>query len=490
MLELDLGRWRRGAVGLLLGGLLPACQTPAQVPNPSQPVTQRQSDRTQRRSVAVTVYNQNFGLVHDRRRLDLARGKVELAFKDVSAHIQPETVRLHGATPGARLDVLEQDYRYDLLTPSKLLEKYVGRTINVYRYDPKTGAETKKTAEVLSVEGGVTLRIDGEVTSDFHGRFAFPEVPRDLLEKPTLVWLLTSDRVAHDVEVTYLTQNLNWRADYVLQLDDSDTRGNLSGWVTLDNRSGASYENATLRLVAGDVNRAARPRPQALDVLAASEAAASDQATGFREQGLFEYHLYTLERPTNLLDKETKQVALLSAENVAVTKQLVLNGDASYYRGRYEQLATDQKLGVFVELTNSQQNRLGLPLPKGVVRLYKTDRTGALQFLGEDAIEHTPRDEKLRLKVGDAFDVVADRVQTAWNQLDRCVADASFEIELRNHKSTDAQVMVNEPVGGDWEVLQHDQPFVKVDAATLRFDVKVPARSSSKLTYRVRVRYC
>lgn len=490
MPELDLSRWRVGAVGLLLGGVLSACQTPSQIPRASQPVELRRSDKGQRRSISVTVYNQNFGLVRETRGLDLARGKVELAFKDVSAHIQPETVRLHGATPGARLEVLEQDYRYDLLTPAKLLEKYVGRDVTVYRYDPKTGIETKKKAEVLSVEGGVTLRIDGEVTSDFHGRFAFPDVPRDLLDKPTLVWMLESDRAQQTAELTYLTKNLNWRADYVLQLDENDLRASLTGWVTVDNRSGVSYENATLRLVAGDVNRAEPVDPRLMDALSAREDEASDRPSAFREQGLFEYHLYTLERPTNLLDRETKQIALLSAENVAVTKQLVLSGDAGYYRGRYGQLSTNQKLGVFVELLNSEQNGLGLPLPKGTVRLYKADASGAQQFLGEDAIEHTPRDEKLRLKVGDAFDVVADRVQKEWTELGRCLADSTFEIELRNHKSAEVQVVVNEPVGGDWEVLKHDQPFVKVDAATLRFDVKVPARSSAKLNYQVRVRYC
>jgi hypothetical protein len=490
MLEINFGKWRARSLGLLLTGLLTACQKPAQTPNPGPPIA-RQSDKADRAAVAVTVYNQNFGLVHDTRRLALGRGKVELAFKDVSAFIQPETVRLHGATPGARFEVLEQDYRYDLLTPSKLLEKYVGREISVYRYDPKTGRETKKTAEVLSVEGGVTLRIDGEITSGFPGRFAFPEVPRDLLEKPTLVWLLESDRAEQRVEVTYLTQNLNWRADYVLELDASDSRAQLTGWVTLDNRSGTSYENATLRLVAGDVNRVTPPPQElALDLARSEDDAREQQKPQFQEQGLFEYHLYTLERPTNLLDKETKQISLLAAEDIAVEKQLVSNGDLAWYRGRYGQLVTNQKVGVFIELTNSERNRLGMPLPKGTVRLYKADTAGALQFLGEDAIEHTPRDEKLRLKVGEAFDVVADRSQKDWTQLGSCLAEGSFETELRNHKSSDVHVLLNEPVGGDFQVLEHSQPFSKVDAATLRFDVEVKARSSAKVSYRIRVRYC
>ncbi|MES1187439.1 MAG: DUF4139 domain-containing protein [Myxococcales bacterium] len=486
-------RMLRGLAAGVCSCLLAACQSPPQAPTRA-PASLRQSDKAQRESVAVTVYNQNFGVVKDTRRLSLAPGLVELSFKDVSANIQPETVQLHALTSGARLQVLEQNYRYDLLSPSKLLEKYVGKRITVYRYDEKTGTEEKKTAELLSVEGGVTLRIDGEVTTASGGasgqwRFAFPEVPSTLLEKPTLVWLLDSDRVEQRVELTYLTQNLNWRADYVLKLSADDTKADLNGWVTLDNKSGTSYENAALRLVAGDVNRVQSPGVIALSEVALDSAAAQEKPQ-FHEEGLFEYHLYTLERPTTLRDKETKQVSLLSAEGVAVVKKLVLNGQQYFYRGRYGQLVSDEKVGVFVELQNSEKNRLGMPLPKGTVRLYKADSSGALQFVGEDAIDHTPRDEKLQLKVGEAFDVVADRMQKDWSQLGNCVAEGSFEIELRNHKDSDVQVEVNEPAGGDWQLLSQSLPSVKVDAATFRFDVKVPARSSSKISYRIRVRYC
>jgi hypothetical protein len=246
--------------GLAVGvsaSLLAACQTPPRPPSHG-PTVSRQSDKSERENVAVTVYNQNFGVVKDTRRLKLAQGRVELSFKDVSANVQPETVQLHSLTDGALLRVLEQNYRYDVLTPGKLLEKYVGRAITVYRYNEKTGTEEKKTAEVLSVEGGVTLRIDGEVVVAAGGpsaagpawRYAFPEVPSTLLQKPTLVWLLDSDRAEQRVELTYLTQNLNWRADYVLRLSADDSKADLNGWVTLDNKSGTSYENATSALIA------------------------------------------------------------------------------------------------------------------------------------------------------------------------------------------------------------------------------------------------
>jgi hypothetical protein len=478
------------ALALVLTGFLSGCQVQPKPPS-AGPTVGRQSDSRDRKTVAVTVYNQNFGVVRDTRRLKLASGRVELSFKDVSANIQPETVRLHSLTKGALFEVLEQNYRYDLLTPAKLLEKYVGRSISVYRYNEKTGTEEKKSAEVLSVEGGVTLRIDGEVTTNFNGRFGFADVPANLLDKPTLVWLLASDRAEQEVEVTYLTQNLNWRADYVLKLNESDTQADLNGWVTLDNRSGTSYENAALRLVAGDVNRVQPPPPPqevAYDMAMREEAA--DDKPQFKEEGLFEYHLYSLERSTSLLDKETKQVSLLSAENVAVKKKLLFNGEQYFYRGRYGQLAQNQKVGVFVELENSEKNRLGMPLPKGTVRLYKADKSGALQFVGEDAVDHTPRDEKVTLKVGEAFDVVGDRTQKDWTQIGSCVAEGSFEVELRNHKDAEVSVELNEPIGGDWQVVQNSQPFIKVDAGTFRFDVKVPARGATKVSYRVRVRYC
>jgi hypothetical protein len=487
MWQLDTALRRALVPCLLWTGLLTACQSPPQTPK-AGPTLARQSDKADRQAVAVTVYNQGFAVVKDTRGLRLADGRVELAFQDVSANIQPETVQLRSLTHGARLEVLEQNYRYDLLTPAKLLEKYVGRSITVYRYNEKTGAEEKKTAEVLSVEGGVTLRIDGEVTTNFAGRYAFPDVPQNLLDKPTLVWLVASDRAQQQVELTYLTRALSWRADYVLTLDETDTRAQLTGWVTLDNQSGTSYENAALRLVAGGVNRV--PEGDRDLVATRSNASFEGKRQEFKQENLFEYHLYTLGRPTTLLDKETKQVSLLSADDVTVDKKLILNGASEYYRGGYGNRGSTQKVSVFVELKNTERNRLGMPLPKGTVRLYKADASGALQFLGEDAIDHTPRDEKLKLKVGEAFDVVAERAQKDWKEVGDCLAEADFEVELRNHKSSDVQVELNEPVGGDWEMLSHSAPYTKVDVTTLRFEVKVPARGSTKVTYRLRFRYC
>lgn len=457
------------------------------------PAQQRSSDKSGRESVAVTVYNQNFAVVRETRKLGLRLGRgsglVELSFKDVAAHIQPETVRIHSLHRRSLFNVLEQNYRYDLLTPAKLLEKHVGKRVYVYRYHDKTGVEEKKEAQVLSVEGGVTLRIDGEVTTGFQGRFAFKELPQSLLDKPTLVWLLETDQPEQRVEVTYLTQNVGWRADYVLKLGPTDERADLNGWVTLNNQSGTSYENAALRLVAGDVNRLQPPMPEASQTTSYREDV-PQAPPQFKQENLFEYHLYSLQRPTSILDKETKQVSLLQADGLDVKKRLIFQGAHYYYREKHGQLATSQKLGVFLEIQNSAKNRLGIPLPKGILRVYKADTSGALQFIGEDAIDHIPRDEKLEVKLGEAFDVVGDRVQKEWLAVAKCTTESTYEVEIRNHKDIPEQVQIVEPAGLGFEVLQSSHPVVKVDSATFRFDVQVPARGKLKVSYRARVVYC
>jgi hypothetical protein len=296
------------------------------------------------------------------------------------------------------------------------------------------------------------------------------------------------DREARQsVEVTYLTQNLNWSADYVLVVDDSDTKGDLTGWVTLVNQSGASYKNAQLKLVAGDVNRA---QPQMNDRPMAGMAKSARSEEQFQEQGLFEYHLYTLERPTTVLQNEQKQVNLLQAAGIGVNKKLIFFGEQYWFRGNYGQVQSNQKVGVYLDIQNTQQNHLGMPLPKGMLRVYKADKSGAKQFVGEDAIDHTPRDEKLRVKMGDAFDVVGDRKQTEWHGLGSCTSESSWEIEIRNHKDSAVDVEDYEPVGGDWTVVSSSQAAEKKDSNTFTFDIKVPARGATRLTYKVRAKWC
>ncbi len=451
---------------------------------PSQ-VAQAASTQSQREEVGITVYNQNFGLVREVRSVDLPVGRTALEFRDVSEQIEPETVAIKSL--GGQIHVLEQNYRYDLLSPQKLLEKYVGRRVKVYRWNEHTGHEDAYDADVLSVAQGTVMRINGEITYDFPGRIAFPEIPQNLIAKPSLVWLLDSSG-KQKVEVTYLTRNLGWSADYVLVINDADTAGDLVGWVTLNNTTGTTYENAKLKLVAGDVQRI---QPTVVARRAVTESYDNlKKEGGFREESFFEYHLYTLERPTNLLNAEQKQVTLLESHDLHIDKRMIFYGAAYYYRGHYGQVVSNQKVGVYLDIQNSEANHMGMPLPKGTVRVYKADKSGAKQFIGEDSIDHTPRDEKVRIKMGDAFDVVGDRRQMDWKSLGTCVSESAWEIELRNHKDTPADVEVYEPVGGDWEVTQESVPHVKKDAHTFTFSPRIAARGSVKITYRVRIRWC
>ena len=473
-----------GALGACAGSAFADAKAPA---NPAA-TGHAVSTADDRKAVSITVYNQNFGLVREVRELpQLGAGKVELEFRDVAANIQPETVSIK-ATGGAGLSVLEQNYRYDLLTPQTLLDKYVGKRVRAYRYHEQTGKEDVVDADLLSVEGGPILRFNNEITFGYPARLAFPQVPDNLIAKPTLVWLVDSAAAKQTVEVTYLTQNLNWSADYVLVVDDSDKKGDLNGWVTLVNNSGTSYKNAELKLVAGDVNRVQpAAQPMAYGGAMAKSARAQEQ---FQEQGLFEYHLYSLQRPTSVLQNEQKQVNLLSAAGIGVNKKLIFYGQEYWFRGQYGQVLSNQKVGVYLDIQNSEQNHLGMPLPKGTLRVYKADKSGAKQFVGEDAIDHTPRDERLRVKMGDAFDVVGDRKQTEWKELGGCVSESAWEIEIRNHKDTEVVVEDYEPVGGDWTMISSSQAAEKKDASTFSFTIKVPARGSTKVNYRVRVRWC
>ncbi|MEO7093860.1 MAG: DUF4139 domain-containing protein, partial [Polyangiales bacterium] len=421
-------RWTSCGVVVAFALLATGCPKEASTAKPTWtgPVTTGQSTSAQRESVAITVYNQNFGLVREVRNLDLPTGRVSLEFRDVAARIQPETVHIKSLSSPDLFSVFEQNYRFDLLSPQKLLEKYVGKQVKIHRWNELLGKDDDFDATVLSIEGGSpVLQIGDRVTYGFRGRISFPELPANLIAKPTLVWLLGSGAPKQKVEVTYLTQSLNWRADYVMLVDEKDALADLQGWVTLTNQSGASYENARLKLVAGDVQKIQKEANFEAKPVTITTAAMEPQAPAFHEEGFFEYHLYTLDQPTTVLDNEQKQVSLLEAKGVAVTKKLIFFGSNYYYRSSYGVVSSNQKVGVYLDLQNEEKNHLGIALPKGTVRVYKKDKSGQQQFIGEDSIDHTPRDEKIRIKMGDAFDVVADKKQTDWKPLGSCLSESA-----------------------------------------------------------------
>lgn len=441
--------------------------------------------------IALTIYNVNLGLVKDQRTIKLGKGISNLRFMDVAAQIMPTSVHIKSLTDPGTLQVLEQNYEYDLLNPQKLLEKYVGRDVKLYTKNPNTEREEIVTATLLSNNGQPIFRIGDEITFGHPGRIIFPGVPEDLNAKPTLVWMLENDLPSsHKIEASYLTNGINWRSDYVVTLNDKDDKADLSGWVTIDNHSGATYRNAKLKLVAGDVNRAKDQADYSGKMMRVAEMAASKTpAPQFKEDAFFEYHIYTLERAATVKDNQTKQISLVSSDNIPVKKELLFAGANYYYYNRYNETMANQKVGVFVEIQNKKEHNLGIPLPKGTVRVYKADKDGSLQFVGEDAIDHTPKDEKIRIKLGDAFDVVGSRKQTDWRKVAYDTYEAEFEISLRNHKKEDVVVKVVEPVPGEWTMLKSSHEYKKAEAFTAEFRIPVAKDQETKLTYRVRMRH-
>ncbi|HET9481978.1 MAG TPA: DUF4139 domain-containing protein [Candidatus Polarisedimenticolia bacterium] len=467
-----------------LGGLVQADGEPVAA------VSRAAADRT---DVAVTIYNVGLGLVRETRKLTLSSGLNEVRYMDVAARINPRSVHLAGAAgaaSGASLRVLEQNYEYDLISPEKLLERFVGRKVTlIFDQVESSGPPRQAEATLVSTNAGLVYEIDGRFHINPPARAVLPEIPGGLISAPTLVWLLESrSGGTQTVETSYLTDGISWSADYVGIVSADDSRLDLAGWVTIENASGTGFEEASLKLVAGDVHRAA-PEVMMQAVRAMEADAASKSA--FAEEAFFEYHLYTLDRRATVKDRQTKQIALMEAPGATVRKIFLLAGQPHYYRGQVGQIGVDLRVGVTLELANSRANGLGIPLPAGVMRLYKKDASGSLQFIGEDRIDHTPKDETITLKVGEAFDVVADRTQTDYRAVSggRYDAESEFQIRIRNHKEEAVTVIVREPVPGDWKILSSSHPPRKVDAGTVEFSVTVPAGGEQTLGYRIAVDY-
>lgn len=452
-------------------------------------LTEFRSTLNDQKSIAVTIYNGNLALVKDVREVKLKKGLNAIALRDVSAKIRPETALLRSINAPGSLSLLEQNFDYDLLSPAKLLEKYVGKTVTIVKTNPATGAETSEMATVLSANQGVVLKIGNRIETGMPGRIVYEDVPANLRDRPTLITQINNKGTRNQtVELSYLTGGLGWKADYVAELNDKEDRLDLSGWVTLSNTSGASYQNAKLQLVAGDVNRV-QPRRRAMAKTMRGDVMMTEAAAPISEEGLLEYHLYTLDRPTTIAENQTKQVALLSASGIPTHKSLLLRGAEYYYRSQYGQIGSKMKVDVFVEFSNKQASKLGMPLPKGIMRVYKKDRNGNAQFVGEDAIDHTPKNETVRLKLGSAFDVTADKKQTDFKKASKREYRTAFEITLKNAKKEAVIVTVQEPIGGDWKILSESAPHKKMNSHLAQWKIKVPAEGKTTLTYRAIVKY-
>jgi len=454
-------------------------------------VTTTLADQT---DLAITVYNSNLALVRDVRQLNLTPGESRLRFMDIAASINPAAVHFRSMTESTKLSVLEQNYEYDLLDPNKLLQKFVGREVTLVR--PKLSSGTTGYDEVkatlLSLNGSPVWKIGNEVVTGLsYESIRFPELPENLYERPTLLWTLqNSGARRHKVEASYLASNLSWSADYVLNVGKDETNGDLDGWVTLVNHSGTAFKNAQLQLVAGDLHRVVPLNGRDdLRMMEGMVKAASAPAP-FQQEAFSEYHLYSLGRRTSIFDQESKQISLLNASRFPLQKVYVVDGQSYYYRTAAQPGApVKDTVQVFYKFKNEDKAGLGMPLPAGTIRVYQADSRGGSLFVGEDRIDHTPKDETINLHIGNAFDIVAERKQTDYKRLSDRLYEFEYEITLRNHKDAPITVEVNEPIGGDWEMVSSTYKFTKTAAFAAQFQVPVDKDGTSVLKYRVRVRY-
>jgi len=419
--------------------------------------------------VSVTVYTQNQAVVRDVRKMEIAKGVSTISFKEVSAVLDPTSVHLKSLSEPEKLRILEQNFEYDLANPQAILNKYIDREIQVL-----TKTNETYSGRLLSAGGDIVIEDKATggikiIQQEAIQHFDFPKLPEGLITRPTLVWLVENQgSPSHEVEVSYITGGMNWHAEYVGVISPDEKYIDLSGWVSIDNRSGISYPHAKLKLVAGDLHLV---QPKALPMATEREALAIQAvAPEFEEKSFFEYHLYTLQRRTTLQNNQTKQIALFPPARTSGEKKFYLESQ-------------EKKVKVYVEFKNSKKEGLGLPLPKGKVRIYKQDTDNALEFIGEDAIEHTPVDEKVKLFLGYAFDLTGERIEKESKKLDDRALQKTMEIHFRNHKTETVQITAQERFWGDWKIQSTSHPYVKKDAYTAEFTIEIPSDQEVVLTY-------
>ncbi|MGA9365652.1 MAG: hypothetical protein WBW16_14915 [Bacteroidota bacterium] len=506
------------SIFLLLSTMIAFSQRKAESPDPEKSATVGGRDK-----VDLTIYNANLALVREERTLDLKKGLSHVIIPDIPATIDGTSLHFLSLTDPGAVKVIEQNYQYDLVHQAKLLEKYLGRTVDFVRVDPSTQKEYTVQGKLLSTgyraqpqgaydnlgnylgtrvdyqqSSGMVAEINGKIEINPAGRIVLPSLPEGLILKPQLDWLIDNTNGGeHRAEISYLASDLSWNSNYVALVNKGDNALDLTGWVTLTNNCGTSFHDAGLKLVAGDIHFVrGEVRPADVERGLAKE---SVQAPQFKQAELFEYYIYTLQRHTDINNNETKQIELVSSSGVPAKKMFIYDGLAGQWRswrlgqGYRDQASFGQqsnpKVGVFLTFRNEQKSGLGIPLPKGKVRVYKRDDDGKEQFVGEDLIDHTPKDEEIRLYLGDAFDLVGERAQKDFRTIvSGHVYDETFEIKVRNHKSEEAEVLVYEHPWrwNQWEITKSSTDWVKVDQTTIRFPVRIPKDGEKVISYTIR----
>ncbi len=482
---------------------------------------------SERKSVEVTVYNEDLGLVKEERSIVLKKGLNHIRLTDIPAQIEATSVRFHSLKSPLKTYVKEQNYEYDLASDAKLLHRYLDKSIQVITKDGNhyegilisgvrqyvqtrsfwnyATQQQETKSEINYSYGNLVIARDREKgpisivqLHDNVREIKLPSLPAGLITRPTLAWQLVSDTAGeHLCRLTYLTKGMNWRADYTALIHPDDTLLDLGAWVTINNHCGTTFDKARVKLMAGDVSRPGRERRPELRSYVYGK---GEEGPAAEARTVFEYHLYALDEITDLKDNQTKQIKLLKADKVPIEKFYVYDGvllRQDWYRyGRQDNKSygtqCDKKVMVFLEFVCSKKNGLGVALPRGIVRMYKRDEDGSLEFIGEDEIDHTPANERVRLRVGKTFDIVGERKQTDFTLIEpRHIYDESFEIAVRNQKKEEVQVRIVEHLyrWSDWEIRESSDPYIKTDSRTIEFRVKVPAGTEKKVTYTVRYKW-
>jgi hypothetical protein len=497
----------------LLAFVLPAAISGLSLAEDVKTLKSQQKDQV---GIALTVYSNGRSLVRDRRRIQFEKGTLNLEIQDVSAKMRAETAQFKNVKSPSDLAVLEQNFEFDLLSPATLLEKFVGKKIDVIRTHPTTGVDSAEPAEVLSVQGGTVLKVKDRIETGLPARLSFPSVPSDLRAEPTLALLVDSKRKGEqEVELNYLSDGISWKADYIADLNEDENRINLTGFVTLTNQSGTSFSNAQLQLMGGEIQTVDTARPylrsqenyMAMDMVAA----AAPEMNQMQGEAFFEYHLYSLPRATTILSNQTKQVNLLQAADVVSKKEIIFSDVPENFYGNEEEfdfappsdgsaggddaeLGTPIKGSVFLSFENDKQSRLGLPLPAGTVRVYKRDKTASSQFIGEDKIRHTPEEERVRIRLGNAFDVTARKRRVAFKNVpppanlrkNVRVVEFSKRVTFKNAKAGTQEVIFRDTLPGEAKITNTSRPNAMLNNAVSEWTISIPSKGKAVLNYTVR----
>lgn len=447
-------------------------------------------------SVDVAIYNNGLGLVHDKRRVQLKQGVNQLAFPNVSRGLRPATVVLGAEAKDAKFSVLEQNFEFRQLNRKNILKAYVGRKVRVVTRHPTTGEEKSVDAELISVDGGIVLKIGDRIETGTPGRLVFDGLPPGLRASPTLLATVQSGSAQTlPLKLSYITGGLGWQADYVASLAPDDKSLDLNVWITLTNTSGIDYKDAALRLVAGTVNVVSQRvrRRVAKGAMEVAAAPPRDGGGGVSGAKFADYHVFTVNRPVTILDRQTKQITLMKAAAVPVRKEFrVVSGASARRQGGVQK----PPVNIYIEFENEKKSKLGTPLPAGVVRVYKAAAKAESLFVGEDRIGHTPEGRKVRLRLGQTFDITAERKQTDYSAKGFVKSgpgkrgfEAEYEIELKNAGKNPVEVLVVERIPGDWRILDETSRHKKFSATEAHWVVTVPAKGKVVHQYRVRTVY-